>query len=57
MFMCLLWEPPKTAFRSWLDGGVSVDVMDCLMAALFAGVFLTFEFLMVTGFRSFWFFS
>src|ERR1035437_4009456 len=43
--------PPKTTFRSWVDGGSSVFGGDDFIAVPFVDVFLTFEPLLLLGFR------
>jgi hypothetical protein len=37
----LLREPPKTTFRSWVEGDGSVFGVAVFMVTLFVGVFLT----------------
>src|ERR1035437_7749279 len=52
MIWMIFKEPPKTAFRSWVDGGSSVFGVDDFMAASFVGIFLTFDPLSLIGFWS-----
>src|ERR1035437_2469913 len=52
-FRILLREPPKTAFRSWVDGGSSVCGVADFIAASFVGIFMTFDPSWLIGFRSF----
>jgi hypothetical protein len=49
----LLWEPPKTAFRSQVDDGGSVFGVAGFIAAPSVCVFLTVNLLWLIGFGSF----
>mgnify|MGYP001568444507 CR=1 FL=1 len=46
-------EPPKTAFRSWVDGGRSVFGVDGFIAAPCFCIFMTLDPLWLIGFRSY----
>lgn len=46
-------KPPKTLFRSWVDGDSSVFGVAGFMAAPSVWVFLTFDPSWLIGFRSF----
>jgi hypothetical protein len=53
MIWMIFKEPPKTAFRSWVDGSSSVFGVDGFMAAPPVYVFLTFDPSWLLGFRLF----
>jgi hypothetical protein len=54
-FLTLKGDPPKTTFRSWVDGGGSVFGVDGFMMASSVRAFLTFDPSWLMGFRSSWF--
>jgi hypothetical protein len=51
--MIVRGEPPKTASRSWIDGGSSVFGVAGLIAAPCVSIFMMFDRPLLLGFRSF----